>query len=304
MFKAIGRWGSQVRSSINLRIFSNIFGSKSKKYGDLDNEDEEIFIDAQEEIVHESDTEEERVPPQITEIKSESDDSKRDKVDGNLEVEHNDVKTLETQDIISEQITTQVEVVERKETEEIFNTEQNESNAEQPSSHKEAEKENTSCESSDDNSDTEQEDDDDDDHHINHKDTKQMMKNSKQNNGIAQSASSSSMIQKVHRRMNSYSQRQYAKFDNSQDDENDGEIHSTGDSSHDKVDSHVVDDNLESAQVIKSEKKSKRKKKIAKRTRKAVRGSWKWFRRSMVAYAYTFNFSSMFIVNIASAAKK
>lgn len=105
-------------------------------------------------------------------------------------------------------------------------------------------------------------DDDDDDHHINHKDTKQIVKESKQSNGLVHSASAA-VIHKVHRRMNSYSQRQYSKFDNAHDDENDNIIHIETKASEDNVDSRVTGDNLEQENVIKTEKKTKRKKKVA-----------------------------------------
>lgn len=85
MFKAIGKWGSQVRSSINLQFFSNLFGSKSKKYDDLDNE-EEVFIDAQEDFSEESDSEHDRVSPKTLEsIKTEKSDHKADTRDGEID---------------------------------------------------------------------------------------------------------------------------------------------------------------------------------------------------------------------------
>lgn len=304
MFKAIGRLGSTVRSSINLTIFTNIFGSKSKKYGDLGNEDEEVFIDAQETIDNETDTE--NVDDQNNgHVKSERGDTKLEKNDVKADLDETDLNNTP-----NDPFTTEVEIVEINKPVNEVTIEVNGQSTEKTSSHNKSEGQSSDSSSEADTdggkSDCEhEENDDEDDHHENHKDTKKIIKDSKQNNGIVHSASSSSMMKKVHRRMNSYSQRQYAKFDNSQDDETDNVVQSTDESPKDNEDSHEgVDDNIEQSHVFKSEKKTKRKKKIAKRTKKAVRGSWKWFKRSMVAYSYTFNFSSMFVVNIASAARK
>lgn len=255
MFKAIGRWGSQVRSSINLQFFSNIFGSKSKRYDDLGNEDEEVFIDAQEDISEESDTED--VHKHVKhEPRDPNTDSKNDIA------ESGDVKTVETNDGSKEEIVTKADIVVSPEVKEEVINDLTDA-AVGPSNPEESKIENNESETDKEASDAEHGGDtEDDDHHINHKDTKQIVKNSKQSNGLVHSASAS-MIQKVHRRMNSYSQRQYSKFDNAQDDENDNTIQYSEDCSKDQVDSNMTGNPLEEANVIKNEKKTKRKKKVA-----------------------------------------
>lgn len=263
MFKAIGRWGSSVRSSINVHIFANIFGSKSKKYGDLGNEDEEIFIDALETIDHDTDTEEDVDDTHAEHIKSEIRDTKLDTTDGNAAHESDDLNESNT---TNDPFTTKAEIVKIIETETEVSTEMKEQNTEQTSSHEESEKRSSSDseigDTDDEKSENEHELNDDDDNHVNHKDTKKMIVNSsKPNNGIVHSASSSSVMKKVHRRMNSYSQRQYAKFDNSQDDENDTVVHSADKSTKDNEEIHqVVDDNIQQSQAFKTEKKTKKKK--------------------------------------------
>ncbi|WAR19848.1 hypothetical protein MAR_001686 [Mya arenaria] len=120
---------------------------------------------------------------------------------------------------------------------------------------------------------------DDDHHEVHHDDTKKIVK-SPGPNGIPKS-SSKTMLQKVHRRVNSYSQRQYAKFDNGQDDENDNVISPVSDTAdtNNGETNNVVETSLEQTDGDSSKKKQKKKKKAAKKARSAVRRSWKWVRR-------------------------
>ncbi|KAL4238006.1 hypothetical protein ACF0H5_002717 [Mactra antiquata] len=268
MFKAIGRWGSQVKNTLNVHIFSNIFGSKSKRYGDLHNDEEEIFCDAQEEIF-ESENEDDHVPqtPVVTngDIAVKADINLNNTID--VPPDNVDSKAEETE------ITTQAEVssetnVESNEINKIedlvtFDFTCNDDDAveakvDDNNTSKDDDKKSDSDNDSGDTSDDEHHGDDD--HHVNHSDKTKIMKNSKSSNGLVQSASAT-VIQKVHRRMNSYSQRQYAKFDNAQDDENDNVIQNEEVTSHDDVDNNVFDRYDETDQ--KSDKKTKRKKKVA-----------------------------------------
>lgn len=265
MFKAIGRWGSQVRSSFNFPFMTNVFGTKSKKYGDLDNE-EEIFIDALEEIENESDTED-----NIIVMRSEHHKSEHSIPKTSVQEDENEHRVDDEQIPVSDYIADQSQLVAQLEStpvttvevEEICVLEKPESNDALSASQTEADDEHcTSDNTHDTGSESEDEPDGvDDDHHINHKDTTQMVNSSKQNNGLVKS-SSAAMFQKVHRRMNSYTLRQYSKFDNAHDDENDNVIHCDDECSYDNVDSHVTD-NVEQVHETKSEKKTKRKKKVA-----------------------------------------
>lgn len=264
MFKAIGRWGSQVRSSFNFPFITNMFGTKSKTYGDLDNE-EEIFIDAQEEIGNESDTED-----NIIVTRSEQHKSEHSVPNTSVQEEGNELKADDEQTPVSDyiadpsQVVAQIEIAPVTTVEENGVIEQSESNYALSASQTEAGDEHSNSDNTNDTGserEDEPDDDDDDDYHVNHKDTKKMVNSSKQSNGLVKSASAA-MFQKVHRRMNSYTLRQYSKFDNARDDENDNVIHCDDECSHDSVDNHVTD-NLDQVHETKSEKKTKRKKKVA-----------------------------------------
>lgn len=260
MFKAIGKWGSQVRSSINLQFFSNLFGSKSKKYDDLDNE-EEVFIDAQEDISEESDSEHDKVTSMtLDSFNTEKSDHKADSKDG--EIDHGDVTDVKPVGRRKKEIIAQADVVVDTGAKDGDNPPLSDTNLDL-SSHRDVQIVRSHSDSELVKHESEEEcEDDDDDHHINHKDTKKIVKESKQSNGLVHSASAA-VIHKVHRRMNSYSQRQYSKFDNAHDDENDNIIHIDREAPEENDDSRVNSDYLEQENVIKTEKKTKRKKKVA-----------------------------------------
>lgn len=258
MFKAIGRWGAHVRSTLNIPFLSSIFGSKAKKYGDLDNDEEEIFVDAEEDIHHED----EHLDGKLTLRPNVSTDSASTK----------EIRVTKSQDSIQDTganevvkdncdtkdksgITTEVEISICSNGREIDQCVTDSSSLAVPNeTHQAANDQNESGSSSENDDDT---GNNEDDHHVNHKDTKKMVKNSKSSNGIVQSASAA--VLKVHRRVNSYTQRQYAKFDNAQDDENDNIVQ------HEHVGevSYEYGDDIETVQTQKSEKKTKRRKKVA-----------------------------------------
>lgn len=260
MFKAISRWGSQVRSSLGIGFISNLFSSKSKKYGEFNDETEEIFSDAHEDIDTDNESEDDNTTVVIETLKPKTTfESENDGKDSNEKhilddseepdgIAETDDNPKETQDSVNaiiqevKDITTDAAV-------------QSCDKCEQDSNVHGGESENSDSESSGSESVHNSEHDED----THHDDTTKIVKTSSKANGMPQSNSSASLFKKVHRRVNSYTQRQYAKFDNAQDDENDNRI--TADDSVDADEIQVVQEDVsKSVTDKKTEKKTKKKK--------------------------------------------
>lgn len=232
MFKAFGRLGSHVRS-LNIPLISSLF-NKSRPYGGLDDDDTDNFFDAKEEL--DSDTE------------SESGDSIREQ-DGatvacieqisNRQSEHA-FKELKVNSVSKddETCTPQTEALTKS-----------------------LEDRNIDSDQPDDGPDVDTEDDNTDEH--NHKDTKGIVRTSKSSADLGRSASTST-FQRVHRRINSYTQRQYAKLDSGNVDlDTSHNDHVTQTSGSDQTDDANVFHSIDDVKNSGATKKPKRRKKVA-----------------------------------------
>jgi len=228
MFKALSRFGSSVRSTLSVGFISNIFNrkSKSRKYGGINDETEEIFSDAREELESDDEISDDshkvviesqlKLPSKLrpdsesTQTLNSGNDQLLDLVTADVTADGTDGKDAKSQNDDS---------VFDFEVSFTSNTEDNEKAVEKKKLSE------TKTEKVDDNSssDSEAEYVDTDDHHkIHHDDTEQIVQAS-QTNGMPKSNSSSSIFKKVHRRVNSYTQRQYAKFGTPQEEPEDKE---------------------------------------------------------------------------------
>lgn len=261
MFKAISRWGSQVRSSLSGGFLSNLFGSKSRKYGEFNEETEEIFSDALEELESDDDVDgrlavavEPKSPKTKTEATEDilkvsvhepelaSGDTQHSDTGGDISDAKDIAKETKDENIQSTPQTVDTHLVET---------------CSVSSSHSSDSSQDLDKDKTDDNNEHNTENDADNEQHDEHDDTKQIVESPSKENGIPHSSSSASMFQKMHRRINSYTQRQYAKFDNTQEDENDNRIANCDAD----VDTYSVDhDDVD--KIVISEKKTKKKKKV------------------------------------------
>lgn len=267
MFKAISRWGSQVRSSIGIGFISNLFGSKSKqKYGEFNDETEEIFSDAHEELDtdHDSDNASvssnkqtevviETVAGPVTSTASlcdtngENKDRKSDVVNNGeaLDTTFEDNIGVSSKDKDTSSTNGDCRDTADGNSLEVSGQENNSTGANVCDI-------NTECDTSDDKKEHNSERESDS------LKPDETAKSSSDQNGMTHSSSSSSVFQKVHRRINSYSQRQYAKFDNIQDDENDNKITVEDHHDNDEKTSHSDHDDVDN--LVTPKKKSKKKK--------------------------------------------
>ena len=277
MFKAISRFGSQVRSTIGIGFISNLFGSKSKqKYGEFNDETEEIFSDAHEELDSDSESMEEQ-----TTVIVETPNTKLDIVPSNCDsINHN--KESKPDEICVD--TTNGEIVldtihkdsDDSSADDVDNATE-ESTTVDVASHTTCDffiEENKSsdvniCDIGTPDNTTEHNKEPTYDEHQT-KDGSQLVKSSPKSNGMSTSSSSSSVFKKVHRRVSSYTQRQYAKFDNIQDDENDNKVsveveEKTNDADENKTNNEQVEhDEIhdDDDHLFTPEKKTKKKKKV------------------------------------------
>ena len=177
MFKAIGRWGANVKANLNLKFLTNLFGSKSKSYCEIDSDEEEIFSDAREELLDEEEDDDRTV----TIESHESSVVFKRSVNGSATIVRSDLvntdkssQSDDSSDADDEGIGVENDdIIETKDKDDIFNH--------------------------------------DEDH--NQKESAKIIEtDTKTTNGLIRNASSSA-FKKVHRRISSFSQRQYSKMD-------------------------------------------------------------------------------------------
>ncbi|KAH3845359.1 uncharacterized protein LOC127873043 [Dreissena polymorpha] len=324
MFKAIGRWSAQIRSN-GLELISTIFGKggKGRKYGGIDDETEEIFSDAKEELDSDDDlsSDSHKVEIHIKQDKTHSSDNlstlnvlpstvetdTQDKKSGAdvTENKHGGSEHSSNSDLsgdVTDSFADKAESVKIDNNVANIKVQIDEPNDEVGDI--EADK----SEAEEVVQDHEHNHTEDNHHEVDHSDTKKMLKSKP--GDIPKSSSSSSVFQKMHRRVNSYTQRQYAKFDNLQEDEHGHSVSSVLEQASTNGNNHV-DNVISSIDHVDGDNslltsKSKKKRKMAKKARRAVRGTWKWLQRSIRMMVDTQGFLAPSFVSAfqASSARK